>query len=73
MEKIEFTAHYGDDKKNVCISASNGAAGVWHIYMDKYYYGVLLNIKGEWAWRPQNQSDFTSDDIQILGEMIEMK
>lgn len=64
---IEFEATFGDDKKQVKLLQPHGTGGNWHVYIDNYYKGSLLNIGGEWA---MYDTDLTLDDIHILVDMI---
>jgi hypothetical protein len=70
MVDIEFAASFGLEKKTVKISeVSKGAEG-YHVYIDKYFYGSLSKIRGEWVHHAC-QPWFTADDIQAIVEIIE--
>lgn len=71
MENIEFTAWYGDKQKKIVLSEPHGAIGQFFVEIEGYYQGALMKLQGEWVWHHNKPDDFTTDDIQILGEMID--
>lgn len=74
MEKsiqIEFIAHYGDEQKTVELSVALGGSGGYGVVINKYYHGVLYRRNGEWVGHLNDNSDITTTDVSILGEIIE--
>jgi len=71
MPDITFTAWYGDKQKTVSLSEPPGAIGQFFVMIDNYHQGSLVKYNGQWVWYHNNPDDFTSDDIAILGEMID--
>lgn len=69
MDAIEFTAHYGDETKQVELSYLTG--GYYHIYIDRYYLGQIHKVQGKWTVLLQNPEEMTMDDRDVLIEMIE--
>jgi len=69
MPEIEFDAPFGDERKHVWITLPDGAgANIYQIYLDNFYQGRLTKQNGQWIhW----EGNLTTDDIQILGEMID--
>jgi hypothetical protein len=65
MDEVKFR---DSDNRLVNLSTPAGGADSYHIYID----GNLLCYKGEWIGH-LNNNDLTSDDIQILGSIIDMK
>lgn len=73
MNNIQFTADFGDFKKEVQIDNAFGAGGITlHLLIDRRYRGIFLKRNSGWAWRPQNaaKDDLSTDDLAILIEMI---
>jgi hypothetical protein len=74
MKHIQFEAVFGNERKKVEISQPHQTAepGL-HLSIDNYYCGRLAKYKDEWKAYLNSKSipDFTSDDIQILGQIIE--
>ena len=71
---IEFKASYGDEDRNVIISAPNGAhGGGFNILVNNYLYGRLFKRNGIWVGFFNEGTDVTGEDITILGEIIERK
>lgn len=73
MKDIKFTAVYGDETKEVELSNPLGGGSGYHVYIDRYYTGTIIKRNGKWAgfFNPKSQDEFTSDDIMILGDIID--
>lgn len=71
MEVIVSVAVYGDQRKELVISQPSGAGNDFHIFIDKYYEGSIVKLKGDWVGHLIPKSRLTADDVQILGEMID--
>jgi hypothetical protein len=73
MKSIVFNAAYGDVIKIVEISKPSGMGGSssLHFYVNRFYNGDLKKRDGNWILESPKPNDLTSDDLQILGRMIE--
>lgn len=70
MHAYEFTAHYGNKTADVRLLEVSAGAQTFHVYINKYYYGNLVKMPDGWVHHGQ-QPHFYTDDIQILGYLIE--
>lgn len=66
MNKIQFTAHLSGKDRNVEINDVAGSSGLWHLYIDGYYYGQFSIYQGDWVFRPQNPENFTPATVEML-------
>jgi len=66
MGEIKFN---DSDNRLVRLSAPIGGSNSYHVYIDNYYQGNLVFLNGEWVGHVNN-NDLTTEDIQILGELI---
>lgn len=73
MDAIEIIGAFGDERKTVRISQPNGAWPSYHIMIDNYYHGNLTKLDGEWVSHLNGNSYLTTEDICILGEIIDEK
>jgi hypothetical protein len=74
MKKIEIEAAFGNEMKKVETSQPHATAQFGlHLVVDKHYCGKLGKQNGKWTAHLNDKSlpQFTSDDIQILGEIID--
>ena len=69
MKTIEFYRFWGDQKKKVHICMPTGGEGV-QIIVDDLYHGIILKRAGRWVGYLNANSELTSDDILILGDII---
>ena len=70
-DQLLFTIHHGTEPKEVRLAAPSGAGAGYHVYIDKYYYGTVINRNGDWVGLMNHASDLTTADIQAIGEIIE--
>jgi len=71
---IVFTASYGEEDRNVVISAPNGAqGGGFNILVDNYLYGRLFKRNDIWVGFFNKGTDITGADIEELGDIIDLK
>lgn len=68
MNEIVFTASFGDEKKTVRIINPDGGGEGWQVTIDYYFRGTLFKREGQWVCF---EKWLNSDDVQILGEMID--
>ena len=72
MEEIVFIGSFGHQKKLVrIVQAHNTSDWGFQIYVNNAFCGDIVKRKGEWNGHLPLKSCLTSDDIQILGDMID--
>lgn len=71
MKQLDFTATYGDEKKNVKITEPNGTGGGFQVFIDDYYQGMLMKLNNEWVGHLNDKSQLSPDDISALGDIID--
>lgn len=67
---IRFKAVYGDEEKEVELNRPSGGGNLYHIYIDRFYYGIITIRGGEWAVLPQHDHYFTPDDMDALVDRV---
>jgi hypothetical protein len=70
MKTIEFYGCWGNQTKKVHISIPTGGEGC-QIIVDNFYHGILIKRKQHWVGYLNNNSELTSEDILILGDIID--
>lgn len=69
MQQIVFKATFGDEVKTVRLSQPNGMGGeIWFVIVNNYHWGEMWKRGDSWVCY---DTDLTTEDIQILGEIIE--
>lgn len=71
MNAIEFTATFGRVRKTVKLREPSGGAGGYQLFIDDFYQGMIVKIKGEWVGHLNPASQLTGDDIMAIGEIID--
>ena len=71
MKDIEFMAAFGDDRKRVRISRPQGSSSGYQVFIANYYQGIIVKLNNEWVGHLNARSELTSDDILILGDIID--
>lgn len=71
MKVIQSTAHFGDETKQVKLTAPSGAEGEWQVFIENYYQGIVVHRSGIWYGYFNPASALTQDDAGVLGEMID--
>lgn len=71
MKIIQHTAVFGDETKQVKLTAPTGAEGEWQVFIENYYQGIVVKRSGIWYGYFNTASTLTQDDAGILGEMID--
>lgn len=67
MEAIPISFDYNGRQYNGCFSEVHGAgSNVWHLMIDKYYYGRLMIIEIGWAFHGNTMQDMA----EHFGEYI---
>lgn len=69
---LEFTGNFGGISKTVKIMQPHGG-GDYQVLIDNYLQGTIAKRGDEWVGHLNYRSVLTSDDIAILGEMIDAK
>jgi hypothetical protein len=66
---ICFKAAFGDVERNVEVSRPRGGGGSWHIYIDRFLYGNIINTNS--GWRVLfNGYEFNQGDADQLMEAV---
>jgi len=54
------------------LSSPFGGGGHYHIYIDRFYYGAIISIEGQWrvALNPKADEELTTDDRMILVDLL---
>ncbi|MDM8176837.1 hypothetical protein QT327_21220 [Olivibacter sp. 47] len=73
MEEIKIEAAFGEETKLITLSIPSGTSGHYAIMVDKYYNGTLEKRGTEWIGHLNQLSELTSDDIYIMGEILDSK
>ncbi len=68
MESIRFKASFGDYDSNVELAYLIG--NYYHIFIDRFYYGQIINRDGTWYVLPQNPDEFSMDDMDAISDRI---
>lgn len=73
MDAIYFSAWYGDVEKKVELSIATYGGDGYQILINRYYYGIMIQRAGKWVGylNPRAWEELTTDDVRILGEIIE--
>lgn len=72
MKEIVFQATFGDEIKTVRLTIPNGTdSKMWEVSIDWYHHGTLYFRDDRWGAYLNDRSVLTTEDIQILGEIIE--
>lgn len=74
MADITFFGYWGDEKRLVDLGTAYGSPdGSYQIIIDDHYFGVIRKENGKWIGRLNRSGErlFTTDDIQILGDIID--
>lgn len=69
--KKQFWGAYGDERLLVEISQVGGTNGQFHIYVNKFYQGIIHQIQaGEWVAYVDGRYITQGDDITILVDLV---
>ncbi len=71
MTVLEFTAVFGEEHKEVCVSLPNGAPCGYEITINNFCQGTLFKRDGSWLVYLNRRSELSGDDISILQDMID--
>lgn len=71
MHSISRHLLYDDTFHELKISAPNGNASVFHVYLDNYYHGQILRQQGKLVGHMHEKSDLTAKDVQNIFDLIE--
>jgi hypothetical protein len=67
MNDVTFIAAFDDDK-TVELKFIKG--GYFHIFVNRFYWGMILNRSTGWAVVSNDNALFTSDDMDALLERV---
>ncbi|QTE37460.1 hypothetical protein J3L18_30920 [Mucilaginibacter gossypii] len=73
MNKIPyFDIYVGDNVEKVWIHVPLGiGSDIWHININNFFCGSVIKKGNKWRQLHSNKHEFTSDDIDAIGERIE--
>ena len=71
MKKIAFTKKFGQEEKSVELSNLPDVTNVFFLNVGGYHRGILNKYNGEWIGCFNKKSEFTTDDVQFLGNFID--
>ena len=74
MNCLIFRIHYGSESKEAMISKPEGMSGdiSYQVHINNYFQGTVKKQGGEWKAHLNQKSQLTIDDIQIIGDIIEV-
>lgn len=70
MNEINFKAGYGNEIRDVVLSKPSGGGYLYHIYINRFYYGIITLRQCNWVVLPQNPETFTTDDMNVLSDIV---
>lgn len=70
MREILTPWTIGNKTHELKITLPNGAAGLYHIFIDNYYQGIMMKREGQWVGY-FNGPDIGAEEIEQLGGVIE--
>jgi len=74
MDEISFWAAFGHRNSKVVLSIPGGTGSdLYHIYVDNYAYGQIINRQGKWdvCLNHSANEKLTFDDHMVLIEIVE--
>jgi hypothetical protein len=71
MEVIEIMGSFGNEKKLIKIVQPHLSGNVYQVLIDNWYQGSIMKIRGEWLAYWNAKSDLGTDDIAIIGDIID--
>jgi len=71
MLDITIFAVTGDVKWIVVLSYVGVGGGHWHIDIDKGHHGSIFKRRGEWTFATNHDSELTTDDLQLIAQIID--
>lgn len=71
MAKLVFHGHFGLYLKTVEICTVSGAGRSYQLYVDRYYWGCFNRTSFGFVRHLTLNSVLTTDDLQIIEELIE--
>lgn len=71
MSEITLKLTVADREYEMNIDSPNGAGGIFHITIDKRWYGQVINAPEGWyvAWHKRNLY-FSAEDNEIIVEAV---
>lgn len=67
---MQFDAHFGDEVKRVEVIPAMWADS-WQVLINDRHAFFIRKVDGDWQGVFSPKHDFTMDDVQIIGEMID--
>jgi len=72
MRKIEFTTNHAGKELQVALVDPHPNGTHWQIIIDHFYHGAITKRDGRWIGHLNLNSILQADDIQFLGERIDL-
>lgn len=70
MDRLTFTSLYKGQRRQFEISPVSGTGGMYHLYIDKLYFGIFQIRNDAWVFMPQKEGDFTPEQCKILVDRL---
>lgn len=72
LKSIEFIGAFPDGDKTVSVAIPNGTGGnIYHLMIDNYYYGIIVDQLGGWRVAFQIKTDqYCMGDLQPLIDLV---
>lgn len=71
METFKLNTLFGEEPAHIEISAPMGAGNVYHVIIDKYYNGQIINTSRGWQVYLNPKTILQGDDVSVILELIE--
>ena len=71
LPDIVLDLSFGDERKTVRLSFDHWGAQAWQLYIGGYYCGRISHAGKEWVNQLHDNCLFTTDDYQLLVQLIE--
>ena len=68
---IEFIANTAGIRRRIKLMNPTGGGDGYHVYIEKFYNGTIVKLKGQWVGHLNAESDLSDAQIKRLGEIIE--
>lgn len=71
MGEITFKQQHNGAIRNFELSNPSGGSDGYFVYIDRYYQGTIVKLKGEWVGHMNDRCLLTDEEIQALGKMVD--
>jgi hypothetical protein len=73
VTSIEIDTFFGDQPVHVEIAAPMGAGNIYHVMINKFYNGQIINTVRGWQVYLNPKTILQGDDAAVILELIEEK